>query len=1116
MRRLSTGVVMVGLWCAQVFAVDAAERVLGKCLDENGAPLEGAEVLLYYNPFPEGWGKIPKELGGGVAARTQTDAEGVFSFPASLLTYSPKPVPRPDTSRRPAAYYLLAKHSDRAVAALLLERGKETEPRELVLRPGVAQKVYAVSEGKRKDRIPGARIWLHLIHGRSSKVPEWTSEFCLNEDIDWVGGTTDANGMCAISNLPPVDCCFYATKDGYASTWRGGIKAPKSRNVWFDMTPGATANGRAVLPDGKPATNLLVKFVVGGNRTWVSYAVTDENGSFNSPPLRTHKWDRKAWPDLEELHDGVVTLVAECFLTGSPFVSSETITLDTNEEMTFDELVLKVTRMASAPLHIKVVAPDGTPLTGFETKLMTRTPGDRSLETVGRIKTYEHGLGSVELPEGEVMLSPVRRMTKVPGWYVPEDSHYLSLSRIQDRWGATHDRVSPNALLALRGGKGTQTEPLLIEAGVVRSKSLSGVVTDAGGKPLSDCSLYTSHVPAGVRSDAAGGFVFDCVPAGKDMQVFAISEDRKLAALTDTTAATTGGVTIALMPTGDYRGRCVDCEGLSVGKMSLRIDPKLAETTIYRCREDVTTDDRGRFVLHNACTNAVYHVWWSPDDKINRDFDYGRADVDISELAADKPFTVEVKRYIETTMGTVVDQDGDPVSHARVRIDDWSMLPQDGRGTTYRTDGSGEFEIRRLAKGKVGLTFSHGAHGDIRLEDVPTDSVDVEVVLPPRGSSNLFVKVAAPDGKPFEGAKVILFGTRRSRKTPDDSEELRREATTDSDGMCAFATIECDADSYYRWTVLCDVPGHYYEVRPVKMGLDHTIAIALARADRPLAGTVRSWDGKPLAGAEVVAKGIGYLLPDGRRGRLDNLPPELMLTSTDQAGRFAFQRIDAGRPFCLLARAPGCAEKTLDQWSTPDGAVQTRGIDLTLLPGCEISGNVYREETGAPTAGVRVVAASMEGSWIVSGNTVTDADGMYRIENLAPGSYEVVAFPDGKTRGEWTCEPLRNVEARAGKPASDRAIVLVKGVTIGGTVTDVATGNPIGDTPVSAYVANRPRSLARAGARTNAEGRYTLRVLPGRTYRVVTHYGQPAASKDIAVDKDGTYDGIDFSITLQH
>jgi len=123
---------------------------------------------------------------------------------------------------------------------------------------------------------------------------------------------------------------------------------------------------------------------------------------------------------------------------------------------------------------------------------------------------------------------------------------------------------------------------------------------------------------------------------------------------------------------------------------------------------------------------------------------------------------------------------------------------------------------------------------------------------------------------------------------------------------------------------------------------------------------------------------------------------------TDTAGRFAFRELAAGG-YWLGVWKPGYnpPQAIFDAAPQSTGFVlgdgeQKKDIEIALLPSSAISGRVVNEE-GVPVRGCGVTAAepayeqnrrSLRG---VGGGTATTDKGEYRITNLAPGRYYLLA-----------------------------------------------------------------------------------------------------------------------------
>ncbi len=167
------------------------------------------------------------------------------------------------------------------------------------------------------------------------------------------------------------------------------------------------------------------------------------------------------------------------------------------------------------------------------------------------------------------------------------------------------------------------------------------------------------------------------------------------------------------------------------------------------------------------------------------------------------------------------------------------------------------------------------------------------------------------------------------------------------------------------------------------------------------------------------------------------------------------------------------------------------GKNAALVTGFHITGTVT--DGSAAVANVRVQAyvggAAATCCTFVTG-ALTDGSGAYSLL-VANGTYRVRFVPPGATgllpqwwngarRFDFATDVVVNGADVGGKDA-----VLVAGFTIGGTVTAAASGSPLADISVNAYLGG-PGSACCVwitGARTDASGAYSL-LVPNGTYRL--------------------------------
>lgn len=183
---------------------------------------------------------------------------------------------------------------------------------------------------------------------------------------------------------------------------------------------------------------------------------------------------------------------------------------------------------------------------------------------------------------------------------------------------------------------------------------------------------------------------------------------------------------------------------------------------------------------------------------------------------------------------------------------------------------------------------------------------------------------------------------------------------------------------------------------------------------------------------------------------------------------------------------------------------------IALKSGAIITGRVTFAETGKPASGVRISAQSI-GVGQGYGSALTDAEGNYRIVNLAAGYYSVTLQLRGDMEKNWTGRALEKVEATPGTPLTKQDMKIIRGVVLTGKVTDKISGKPIEGVMIGVYGPARPQASAGVqSATTNADGVYQLRVPPGSQYVYVmgifsNRYEAPKKGNDLTLNEDKTH-----------
>lgn len=207
-----------------------------------------------------------------------------------------------------------------------------------------------------------------------------------------------------------------------------------------------------------------------------------------------------------------------------------------------------------------------------------------------------------------------------------------------------------------------------------------------------------------------------------------------------------------------------------------------------------------------------------------------------------------------------------------------------------------------------------------------------------------------------------------------------------------------------------------YEVRLHAGEERREIDITLERGGVPVRGVVKDISGGVVEDALVTTNpgnGMG-MLPDAATA----------VARTDAEGRFELW----AKPgqLSLLAYAEGYARAR-----TSAGA-PTELATIFLTPESVISGTVVHVETGTPISGV-TVRASGSGR----GETITDADGQFRIAGLTPGSYDVDAAAD-----ELYGESAERIHLGLAESVEDIVVEVHPAFSVAGKIVIVETQTP--------------------------------------------------------------------------
>jgi protocatechuate 3,4-dioxygenase beta subunit len=490
----------------------------------------------------------------------------------------------------------------------------------------------------------------------------------------------------------------------------------------------------------------------------------------------------------------------------------------------------------------------------------------------------------------------------------------------------------------------------------------------------------------------------------------------------------------------------------------------------YQHRAEVSTDAQGRFEIRSLPTTVLSTIrlrkegWYQV-------LEPGFRDQIGVRLARGDSMRVDLRmRRAPVLKGTVRGPDG-PLARVTLQASNW-WTPGTGTFDT-RTDDEGRYSVAAAPGRFVVLIALRDLHipgaldWSVRPENAKGDEANVvdmpergEVVrdftlAPAEGSMEVRGRVAERGGQPIEGARV-------------------GEATSAADGT--FETR-----GWKGYPVWASKSGYSQgKSEPVEPG--HDLEIVLDRAPS-LSGSVAARDGSAVDGAFVLVAREPQSPDSSERARLYD---RLWLDATRVAaskGRYEIRDLEPGR---YLLRAGGARHALSAPATVALAAAQEQTKDFALDAGEALRGRLVETGTGVPVRGAWVhcdpldealrnpekdarTELSAEGQVVAA---VSDDTGMFVIDGLARGEYEIVA----EARG------FLDASARASTGEEAMTVALERAFEIRGVAT-FTDGQPAAGLTVFAHREGDVHDRSYAPS-TGPEGRLLVPKLKRGTYRV--------------------------------
>lgn len=542
-------------------------------------------------------------------------------------------------------------------------------------------------------------------------------------------------------------------------------------------------------------------------------------------------------------------------------------------------------------------------------------------------------------------------------------------------------------------------------------------------------------------------------------------------------AAETGPVELTLEPALRAVGRVVGPEGEPVAGAEVHLLPstsrRSAEALLTASERviHVRTGAAGEFTAPGVPPGeldlSIHGPGWAPRTIQEAEGTMVAAGiVDLGTFALEPAVSLE---------GWVTSPEGEPLSGVAVTATAAEPAAVAGEPAgPVTTDAQGWFAVPDLAAGRaVTLRFEReGWQPVVRNGAVPpAPALHVEM----ERATALSGRVFDESGRPVAGAEVM------ARRLTDAEEWLVGLVRSDDRGAFDLAGLPAG-----RLRVIARATGWAsgmtdpLELAPGEVRRDLEIELPRGAA---LAGTVRTVEGKPVAGARLIAT------PEDRRGLV--LPLE---TTSGDEGTYRLDGLDLGS-WSLTVSHPD--HPRLRHSVRVDAGEQR--LDLTLEPGSEIAGRVVTE-AAVPASGARVRLVP-QNAVAVPPPSVTAPDGTFRFTGLAAGTYRLSAELDGAAAArdvDLSTAPLADLELRLAPGGS------VAGRVLGLSAAELAAGHVTAAGPDGAV---RHASLS-------ADGGYRLEGLSAGAWILTARGGEDGrqASRRLELATGEDVDGVDLEI----
>jgi len=338
-------------------------------------------------------------------------------------------------------------------------------------------------------------------------------------------------------------------------------------------------------------------------------------------------------------------------------------------------------------------------------------------------------------------------------------------------------------------------------------------------------------------------------------------------------------------------------------------------------------------------------------------------------------------------------------------------------------------------------------------------------------------KVLDESGSGLKDCRVFVYKvTYRSYGISKD--ELIAEGRTDETGKFFISNVRISFEPYTRCYVFAHSPGKAVDWQLIEKGKVAREYILGPGGVEKIAGRVFNEKGEPLSAALISvvrirkAESAPFL---AKRRRFSFLN-----TRSDKEGTFVLEGLHPESLVSLEVEHSYYARKAVNNI-----APGYEDLEIEMHPGGAIKGRVIYESNGQGAEGV-LLKCHERYSGRGREEALSDKDGRFELRGLPSGTFLVVGdLKSAKGVPDHVIVPRNNVPVEEGKITEDVELKLIEGVLISGKAYDEGTGEPVEGVRL-AFSHRGGYSVVSTGA----DGKYKVRVLPGRIWRKVESFPQ--------------------------